>query len=125
MELTREQAVAEHRNLWRWIANETRSRKRRVEKYEYFKNFEIPKWEIPRNSCYCCEYSFQLYIFQFHSLNCCENCPIDWGYSAKNNMCCDDTWNFDGIYFAWCYEEDWQKAADLAERIANLPERKN
>lgn len=121
MKLTREQAVAEHRKMWRWIADETRSKKRKAEKYEYFKKFAIVERKIPYNKCYCCEYAIQFSIF-----NECRKCPIDWGSSANAVMCCDIKRFGDrkGLYPTWCNERDWQKAADLAERIANLPERR-
>lgn len=62
----------------------------------------------------------------FDGFNECENCPLDWGSSTKAVMCCDVKRICDrkGLYPTWRDEQDWQKAANLAERIANLPERR-
>lgn len=67
----------------------------------------------------------------------CENCPLDWGNPyRKNYFDCEKeryTKNEDsdenGLY-EHCYElyylrdNNWKHQAELARRIANLPERK-
>ena len=49
MRLTREQAIAEHRKMWNWIADETEKLKRRVGEREYFLAMGIRK--IPFVEC--------------------------------------------------------------------------
>lgn len=106
MNLTREQAIAEHRKMWNWIADMTEKLKHRVEKGEYFSEMEINN--VPHLGCYCCE-------FEHHNPNCCnEYCIIDWGYGKS----CTDSY-----YRKWSSTNDWQEAARLSRIIANLPER--
>ena len=45
------------RKMWQWIADETRKRKRRMGKWEYFNAFNIP--EMPFCDCYACEEAIQ------------------------------------------------------------------
>ena len=37
MGLTKSEAIANHRKMWNWIADETMKRKCKVEKWDYFK----------------------------------------------------------------------------------------
>lgn len=113
--LTKSEAIANHRKMWRWIATQTRKQKRKVEKWEYFEHFKIPKEEIPYSLCYCCEYD----------VGYCQKCPVNWG--RKFNGCCDKDEYSDGqgLFALWRVTADWQKAAHLAEQIAELPERED
>ncbi|SDY29880.1 hypothetical protein [Eubacterium barkeri] len=111
MEPTKSEAVRRHRKMWNWIADETDRLKFKVEKCEYFYNFEIE--DIPSLECYCCEY-----LFNLGNCKCLNGCPIDWGnYFGCQKPC------LESLYKLWCLECDWQKAANLAREIANLPER--
>lgn len=108
MELTKEEAISEHRKMWNWIADETENHKRKVLKIEYFyeNNIKI----IPLSHCYCCQY------INDTSEHCNNNCIIDWG---ESNYC------LNGDYKKWSDTCDWEEAARLARIIANLPENKN
>lgn len=47
MKLTKDEAIANHRRKWNWIADETLKQKRRVEEWDFFKAHgirEIPLW---------------------------------------------------------------------------------
>ena len=111
MNLTREQAIAEHRKMWNWIADKTEKLKRKVEKEEYFREMGIAN--IPRSECYCCEYLFSGCIVI--QLSYCKNeCAINWG----ENLNCIDSY-----YQKWIFIDGWQQSARLARIIANLPER--
>ncbi len=118
MRLTKEQAIANNRKMWRWIAEETLKQERKVEELEYFKAHGIRGLNMPFGECYCCEYAFDKGYID------CSRCPIDWGgkYSRCTNrdFCGDDK----GLYSLWRDEEDYIKAAELAKQIAELPERK-
>ncbi|MDO5399307.1 MAG: hypothetical protein Q4G33_15440 [bacterium] len=98
--MTKQEAIENHRKMWRWIAEQTRIRKRIVSKNEYFDTFGIP---YISTCCYCCEYAE----------NTCSNCPIEW-----NRRYC-----MDSEYAKWLYADTWQEAAHWAEVIAELPER--
>lgn len=118
MELTKSEAIANHRKMWNWIADETLKRKRTVRKWDYFRAHEISGLDIPRHQCYCCEYTSNGVYLN------CRNCPIVWG--GEINTCMDRD-NFDDdkeLYSLWCDEPDYIKSAELARRIAELPERK-
>ncbi len=110
--LTKEQAIANHNKMWRWIAVEILKKRRKVEKEEYFTEHSITN--TPRNKCYCCEYV---------AMNC-SNCIIEWG--GKYGSCCDKDYYDDnhGLYALWRDEADFVNAAILAKQISELPERK-
>ena len=118
MELTREQAIAEHRKMWNWIADETERRGEKAEKIWYFIAHEFVG-EV-KNFCFCCEYCWQ----NSDRTPKCERCPIDWGGSRKTFQCCfkhNDS-SYDGLYGLWSKALYPPKAAELARQIANLPE---
>lgn len=110
MNLTRDQAISEHRKMWNWIADETEKQKRKVYKDEYF--YKIGIENAPKNMCHCCEFNEQKGSYNSY---CGNNCIIDW----KSYMGCM------GSYFLeWHIIDDWQESTRLARIIANLPERK-
>lgn len=112
-QLTKSKAIANHRKMWRWIAEETLKQERKVKKLEYFKAHGIT--DVPVNLCYCCEYGLDT--------GACPDCPIEWG--GKYGTCIDrDSCNdFKGLYVLWWKELDYIKAAELARQIAELTER--
>lgn len=118
MELTREEAISEHRKMWNWIADE-------IEKEKKYQDINCLKEEYCdregfcylTNNCFCCEYT---------NINC-SLCPIEWGSEVEDLMCLDQYKEYDneGLY-ALCRDElDWREQAKLARQIANLPEREN
>ena len=121
MKITKSEAIFNHRKMWHWIADETRSFKRKVEKWEYFFYYMIPDDDIPLQDCYCCEYDKQLHLDKRYlngGYSICTHCPIDWGWGAK----CHDSGTLWGQWYD-CSDEDWEFAAELADKIAELPER--
>ena len=105
MNLSREQAIAEHRKMWDWIVHETDKLKRKVEKSEYFDAIRIDY--IPYNGCYCCEFNDQ------NPFHCGCDCIINWG---KGLGC------MESYFLKWGSTNNWQKAERLARIIAELPE---
>ena len=126
MKLTREQAIAEHRKMWRWIAEETEKQKRCMgkEDYIYFSEYCTIAEDLLHN-CFCCEYA---YITANSDLdNMCKFCPIDWRSSETKYMCELKTADEDNFHYLWCdarADRDWELASKLARQIAELPERK-
>ena len=116
MELTRKQAIAEHRKMWNWIADETKKRGYKISKKEYLyekRGFS----ETLFSDCFCCEYA--IFASQREEKPICSACPIDWkinDYGARK-FCCDS------LYNDWRIATDPTNAAQLARQIANLPER--
>ena len=114
--MTKAEAISNHRKLWHWIAKRTREVRRKVLKTEYFFFYILNKID---SNCYCCEYDNQFYVSGDYAL--CAHCPIDWG-NAENR--CEIVGS---LYNQWfrCAENDWERAAELADKIAELPERKD
>ena len=109
LNLTKQQTIAEHRKMWRWIADETKKRGRRVLKDEYFEAMNIPSENIPQAKCYCCEYD------DGH----CSKCPIEW--DGDFGMCCNS--DEQGLFEQWFRTTDPEKSEWLARKIEELPER--
>ena len=111
MLLTKEQAVKEHRKMWNWIADKTLERRGKVTKEDYFRE-EYQNKICICNDCWCCEYDKQN----------CEECPIQ-GDRANKTYCR----NLSSPYYELFKTEndDYEMAAELARKIANLPERKD
>ena len=119
MKLTRAEAIANHRKMWNWIADETERLERVVLKPEYFKEHNISHNEVPLYGCYCCEFNLQ-----FLTLPICSACPINWDVNIEAKACCYkktpySKWN-EVVYNKY---NNWKSAAKLAREIANLPER--
>ena len=112
--LTKEEAVKRHRMMWNWIAYETLKRKRRVYKSEAVKHFGWNPCMMVAD-CWCCTYD--------HKDNqlSCKNCPVVW--PSEHCMNCTGG----GLFKKWSLTApiDYEKAADLAYQIANLPERED
>lgn len=106
MKITKKLAVALHRKLWNWIADETERQHCRVEKEEYplFKRLLI------LNKCWCCEYA----------QGNCEECPIVWHIRNKflGGSPCELA-----EFRDWENAMYWCESARLARVIAELPER--
>lgn len=109
MNLTREQAIYEHRKMWNWIADECLKRKRKVEKYEYFDEHPV-YGEIPQCYCWCCEYS-DVY---------CSTCPIQFDGPMARCTNKPESPTIYNYYFSCC---DYNIASECARKIANFPER--
>ena len=134
--ITREEAIREHRKMWNWIARETLKRKKVVTKKDYIKFVGLRKksrFELENNSlCFCCLYDSQQRLKKI-SKNKCKFCPLDWNTSFGRFMCIyeynDDGEidSFNNLYHEWedCLESgDWEKSAKIAKEISNLKERK-
>ena len=118
--LTKQEAIANHRKMWRWIAKETEKQRRIVGKGEYFKSIRIKLFDVynvPSCQCYCCEYDTQYY-------DTCEFCPMDWGSEVMAYMCNHKKYDGDrnGLFAQWSDTTSWQEAARLARAIAELDE---
>lgn len=97
MELTREQAIAEHRKMWRWLAEHPNKNKA---------DYLLGEKQIRvLNLCFLCQYTGGK----------CAKCPLDW----ENECCCDEG----DLYDKWGRIQNARKKAELAKQIAELPER--
>lgn len=118
MELTREEAVSEHRKMWNWIADKIEEEKRDQDIFDLKEEYcNREGYNDIRSDCFCCGYT--KYI--------CDYCPIEWGNEVEYFMCLDkyEDNDYKGLYSLCCNESDWREQAKLARQIANLPEREN
>lgn len=126
MELTKKQAIEEHRKMWNWIADAIKNKKDWpivvsdcdwisliVDlKRHYLLNYEGQKYKDIHACCFCCEYAD----------NTSNDCPVMW--SGSTGYCCDEYGEYIELISLRGYsDENRRKAYILALKIANLPER--
>lgn len=137
MKLTREQAIAEHRKMWKWISRQIMNdyvENRMVRTIYTYKrvylNNVYPNERV-QSKCFCCEYVTQ------HGINCYKDCPLYWN-DKHTALSCDDIFEH-GYYdvitdiikeshsvegYAFVTLEEAKKAARMAYKIAMLDEKK-
>lgn len=116
MRLTREQAIAEHRKMWNWIADQIEEKQETLFVYGLKRKYCFEKGFCKIiNYCFLCEFTHEN----------CNKCPLDWDSDATEYMCEDAKiyGDNDGIWCRCRESIDWQEQASLARQIANLPER--
>lgn len=129
--MTREEAVRLHRILWNNVADIIESGalndkkhvstikeaafRKMIEQGDLEKGARNPVFD-----CFCCEYLFQT-IPNFLPENevCSKYCPINWG--SRMGWC---TFGEYGDFLKFYRKDDFDAAAKVARRIANLPKRK-
>ena len=136
--LTKEQAIAEHRKMWNWIADRLEEHHPGYDVYMY--KMEYMEKNFPydniRNDCFCCQYAVQENDDN-DLTNFCVNCPLIWGTETNTNEFFCERGNYDipiedlslFDYGLWIYADKltqngyYSEAAKVARQIANLPER--
>lgn len=134
--LTREQAIKEHRKMWNWIAesyeqgntwNITKA------KQAYFEENELGS--LKTGHCFLCEYAYEKYIEEgsLEVKNRCDFCPLSFKHnifeSELESYCSSQGSLYRIIYDFSCsinlkQQESFRKAlAGLCRTIANLDER--
>ncbi len=121
MGLTRKQAIAEHREMWRWIAEQYENKQnmdclspcRLKEKYLEMRGYS--KFSLIC-CCFLCEYTK---VFECDER--CHKCPLDWGTSQD----CLGNFANKGLYrrILDSYHYDYDLCAEIARQIAELPEK--
>ena len=105
--MTRDEAVKKHRAMWRWIAEQIESQKKRL----CIPRLKDIYCQVNRDkiflNCYCCEYASM-------KIKGCKDCPI-----ASPGWDCASG----GLYTQVVDETNWKVQARIARRIAELPER--
>lgn len=128
--MVKDDAIRKHRKLWNWIAEENKNRTSEkiaipVDKDDYFTTHNIPYSERPQQDCYACQYTVEC------EYDCtevkCNLCPIDWTNNGQfDNECCFTQFGSRGLYNQFTYNfvhGNIEKCYEIAEIIANLPER--
>lgn len=111
-ELTKEEAIKKHRQLWGYIAAKIDATKKFVSKSGAFN--ELFKGESVSKQCFLCEYSIQQKDKSDRCCSKCEFCPL---YDKSGEESC-----LNGLYDNFCNTTDIEKARDYAYKIATLPE---
>lgn len=142
--LTKEQAIAEHRKMWNWIADQLENHDNPgcdifTYKLKYMQE-NFPYYDV-RNNCFCCHYAAQEQENDGNFFtNYCIYCPLIWGTEdntdeffceqGNRDIPFEDIYLFDEEeYGLWNYAQDltknhdYEEAAKIARQIANLPER--
>lgn len=138
--LTKEEAIAEHRKMWNWIADRLEEHHPGYDIYMYKREYmeeNFPNNNI-RHYCFCCQYAVQENDGD-DLTNYCISCPLVWGTEADTDdfFCeqgnCDIPveafFDSDEEYGLWSYAQRltenhcYDEAAKFARQIANLPER--
>lgn len=108
--MTKQEAIAKHRAMWRWIAGIIEEKKCHVDISSLKEIFcKGNHGYCIDNNCYLCEY-------EKDAGGCLKGCPLEW--PGKN---CVDKRN--PIFFDVLYEQNWKKQAALARQIAEMPEK--
>ena len=119
MNLTREQAITEHRKMWNWITDKIEERKE-VFGIEMLKDsyLMLNKYtETLAGNCFLCEYALRKSETKI-SVRICECCPVEIPNEKILGSGC-----LGGLFRNVCWAKNWKKQAELARQIANLPER--
>lgn len=112
--ITKSEAIALHRKMWNYIADETVQRETVVSKVEAIVHIGVI-WQDVAYRCFCCEYGMQ----HFGPTLRCAACPIAW---PKGSNCYEEGELYD-LWEDTVDTGDWLEAARLAREIANLPEK--
>lgn len=142
MELTKEQAIKEHRKMWKWISRQIMKDYKEnysIKDIANYKNIYIEnnfENEYIALSCFCCQYARNKNRLQ----RCVNNCPLYWnaenteksctkGYYGSINKIFNDaiigSVNKDSIEEYFVCEGGAKKLSRIAYKIAMLEERKD
>lgn len=123
MKLTREQVIAEHRKMWKWIAEQYENGKGAnylqayILKEKYLLANKYYDLYSSSHLCFLCDY-----VHALGKRRICNECPLDWGATQS----CMGTLEEAGLYkqLRNCHcNKDYEKCAKLARQIAELPEK--
>ena len=103
--ITREEAIRKHRELWHWMANKTRECGHRVSERD----------NPDGTMNWLCKYVANTYGDAFS--DCGLDCPICWDENDPTSTCL-------GCISDYVCADDPEEAARIADKIAELPERK-
>lgn len=134
MNISREEAIRKHREMWNWIAEQYENGSNvQVNhlKAKFVKKKHYPN-DNPDSKSYCCEYAGRVLNPKIGgSRYNCERCPLEWSSICCELMCLhkNNELDSDGLYEQCMYQSrpyiaNYKKAAIIAREIANLPERK-
>lgn len=137
MELTKKQAIEEHRKMWNWIAEQIKIQPLKklfsllnynwivlISDLKCCYLYDVKKqvFDGLDNNCFCCEYARNESDYVYYDTDICRHCPIVW--SGSDKTCCGVFGEYRELILLNGYsDENRRKAYKLALKIANLPER--
>ena len=137
MELTKKQAIEEHRKMWNWIAEQIKIKPLKklfsLPNYDWivlisdlkcYYLYDVKKqvFDDLDNNCFCCEYARNKRDYTYYDTDICRHCPIVW--SGSDKTCFRVFEEYRELILLNVYsDENKEKAYKLALKIANLPER--
>lgn len=126
---TKSEAIAEHRKMWHWIANNLEKTKQTAQSLSPSKLVGRLKKQYCdmhdldcTHNCICCEYDCQ--INRFGSPYRCTNCPVIWGTENRyvdGHYCIHPQ----ALYEIINHTYDINEQVKLAHQIAELYESPN
>lgn len=122
--LSREEAIRKHREMWNWIAERIKERKRSVIIDNLKREYVEQHNESALYNCYLCEYCMDMLEEGEDSLDRCKYCPLDWETDGNENGLyqCLDNHEEDGLYRKVKGTVVWEEQYKLCKKIANLKE---
>lgn len=112
---TKEEIISNHRKLWTFIAEETRRRKQAIDKSTYGYEINNCIFHI-EEMCWLCGYRDET----------CSTCLLKWGTTNEDTCTLMKEDMMPGLFMQWCDAQicnNTKKAAYLAQKIADLPEK--
>lgn len=77
--MDRQETIARHRRMWRWIADETAESATPITKEDYVSAHPDDPVNNCRSTCYACEYSILTNIDDDNpDIYDCRTCPLQW-----------------------------------------------
>lgn len=122
--LSKEEAIRKHREMWNWIADRIKERKRLVDVDSLKQGYIEQHNESVRYNCYLCQYCIDK-VEGNGWYGKCKYCPLDWESSGGKygSYQCLDNNEEDGLYGKAKSTMVWEEQYELCKKIANLKER--
>lgn len=120
--LSREEAIRKHREMWNWIAERIKERKRLVDVVELKREYVEQHNESVSYNCYLCDYCIDMQGgVKFKR---CKYCPLDWESDGDEDGLyqCLENYEEDGPYRKVEGTVAWEEQYKLCKKIANLKE---
>lgn len=135
-DMSRKEAIALHRDMWRWIAEQIEARRKVLDIHRLKAEFCTKRgYQSVLFDCFCCEYGYRE-----RGLNKCSVCPLDWEQPKYSRCPCELRSDEeepvidpeDGLY-GKCKKlfdnpelrrtNSWKEQAGYARKIADLKEK--
>lgn len=137
MDLTKEQAIQEHRKMWNWIADQYKKRSKADINNLKCMYLHAKNMEGIYGHCFLCHYAGNNESSHGNYAFNCDQCLLQWPVPKDSNIedgYCVDKYNLNDNYGLYGmllegHNESGEKLVfkekeNIARQIANLPERK-